>query len=88
VRGAAGCPAHGVHLDDHPAAALVTVPGRFEREGLTARVVRAVAGLAATVAAVQDGGHGHSVFWSSLTGILRSASRSRSAVAGRPSVVR
>jgi hypothetical protein len=86
VRGAPGGPAHRVHLDDHAAAALVAVPGWFHRQRPAAVVVAAVGDLAATVAAVQE--RGHSVFWSSLTGILRSASRSRSAVAGRPSVVR
>src|SRR5689334_20125950 len=80
---AAGAPAHRVHLYDHPPPALGAVPRRLHHQRPAAVLMTAVGLRASTVAAEP-----HSVFCSSLTGILSSASRSRSAVAGRPRVVR
>ncbi|GIE80428.1 hypothetical protein Aph02nite_63780 [Actinoplanes philippinensis] len=77
---AGGCPAGRDHLDLHPAAAVGAVAGRLQLTG--GRALRVCAGLATTVAIHQK------VADRDLTGIFRSFRSSRSAVAGRPSVVR
>jgi hypothetical protein len=104
VPGTPGRPAQRRDLDLHPPPALHAVPRWFQRQlpvavkvGLRRRQPAAV-GRAAAVPAERAGRHPcrvpgapdpvHSVFWNSLMGMFSSTSRFRSALAGRPRVVR
>lgn len=85
VPGAAGGPAAGCHLHDHPPAAQPAVARRLQLAGAGAGRVLAVARRPPAAVAV---GGGHRSFARALIGIFSSRSMARSSPAGRPSVVR
>jgi hypothetical protein len=78
-------PPVGAHLHDHPSPALGAKAWRLQAELSRGRHVTA---RGCTGVDVELGGHRYSVALSALIGICRSSSRSRSASAGRPRVVR
>jgi hypothetical protein len=94
VAAAAGRPAGRGHLHHHPARTVRAVPGRFQRPAQGTPLVPAGPGrrpaLVAErgVGATHRDGPVHRVWFSALTGMESSPSRSMSDSAGRPSVVR
>ena len=90
VTGALGRPPVGAHLHHHPPAALCAEP-RWLKAELGRSGHRAAGGFASVdveLGRPHQTNHSYIVALSALIGICRSSSSSRSASAGRPSVVR